>query len=42
MQSTVIIVNMWRFHNDPDFWGDHEVFRPERVLDEQGQLLRKD
>jgi cytochrome P450 len=37
-----VIVNVWSFHNDPDFWGDPEVFRPERFLDEKGQLLKKD
>jgi hypothetical protein len=42
MQDTVMIVNLWSFHNDPDFWGDPELFRPERFLDEQGQLLKKD
>jgi cytochrome P450 len=42
MQDKVVIVNVWSFHNDPDFWGDPEVFRPERLLDEKGQLLEKD
>lgn len=27
---------------DKDLWGDPEVFRPERFLDESGQLKKKD
>jgi methyl farnesoate epoxidase/farnesoate epoxidase len=42
MQDTVMLVNLWSFHNDADFWGDPEVFRPERFLDDKGQLLKKD
>jgi cytochrome P450 len=30
------------FHNYPDFWDDPEVFRLERILDENGQLIKKD
>ncbi|KDR03601.1 putative cytochrome P450 304a1 [Zootermopsis nevadensis] len=41
-KDTIMIVNLWSFHNDPDFWGDPEAFRPERFLDERGQLLKKD
>jgi len=41
-QETAVILNLWSFHNDPNFWGDPEVFRPERFLDEKGQLLKKD
>jgi cytochrome P450 len=40
MQDTAMIVNLWSFHNDPDFWSDPEVFYPERFLDEEGQLLK--
>jgi hypothetical protein len=40
MQDTAVFVNMWSFHNDIGFWGDPEKFRPERFLDEKGQLLK--
>jgi cytochrome P450 len=42
LQDTVMIVNLWSFHNDPEFWGDPQIFRPERFLDKDGQLLKKD
>jgi len=42
MQDTAMVVNLWSFHNDPNFWVEPEVFRPERFLDEKGHLLKKD
>jgi len=41
-KDTAMVLNLWSFHNDPNFWGDPEVFRPERFLDEKGALLKKD
>ncbi|KAJ9577487.1 hypothetical protein L9F63_005988 [Diploptera punctata] len=41
-KDTAVITNLWSFHNDKEFWGDPEVFRPERFLDEDGNLLKKD
>jgi len=42
LQDTAMVVNLWSFHNDPNFWGDPEIFRPERFLDEKGHLLKRD
>ncbi|XP_069682422.1 probable cytochrome P450 304a1 [Periplaneta americana] len=41
-KDTLMVVNLWSFHNDPEFWEDPEVYRPERFLDVHGQLLKKD
>ena len=41
--GTVVMVHYWAMHHDSDFWGDPEVFRPERFLDPaSGQLLCND
>ncbi len=38
----VLLFNLWGMHHDVEFWGDPHVFRPERFLDDQGQLLPPD
>ncbi|XP_015113890.1 probable cytochrome P450 304a1 [Diachasma alloeum] len=38
--NTVMITNLAAMHNDPDFWGDPENFRPERFLDKNGQPVK--
>lgn len=40
--GTIVITNLSHMHNDPDFWGDPENFRPERFLTEDGERLAKD
>ena len=36
------MINTWALHHDESFWTDPEVIRPERFLDEKGQLLLPD
>ena len=41
-KDTIIHINMWSLHHDPDFWTDPENFRPERFLDASGELVPAD
>ncbi len=41
-EGTRIQTNLWALHHDPEFWKDPEEFRPERFLDEHGDLLLAD
>ncbi len=41
-KGTQIITNLWALHHDPEFWEDPEEFRPERFLDEHGDLVSAD
>ncbi len=41
-EGTLIMINTWALHHDRSFWKDPEVIRPERFLDEDGQLLPPD
>ena len=38
-KNTRILPNRWWVHQDPNVWGDPEIFRPERFLDADGNLL---
>ncbi|KAK0092808.1 hypothetical protein PV326_000549 [Microctonus aethiopoides] len=40
--DTIIVTNLSAMHSDKDFWGDPEVFRPERFLSDDGKNLGKD
>lgn len=42
LQNTMVLTGLYSYHNDPDVWGDPHVYRPERFLDENGALLKKD
>ncbi len=41
-KGTIVVINLWTLHHDETFWHDPDVFRPERFLDEDGQLLPPD
>ncbi len=41
-KDTGIITNLWALHHDRDFWGDPEMFRPERFLDSSGDIVPAD
>ncbi len=41
-EGTQLMVNLWGLHHDKEFWGDPENFRPERFLDEAGNLVPAD
>jgi len=42
-KDTVVIPSIYAYHYDKTIWGDAQIFRPERFLDEQGHLcLKKD
>ncbi|KAK3593820.1 hypothetical protein CHS0354_014366 [Potamilus streckersoni] len=38
-QDSIILLNLWSIHHDPEIWSDPWQFRPERFLDDHGDLL---
>jgi cytochrome P450 len=38
----MVLTALHSYHNDPEVWGDPHIYRPDRFLDEKGQLLKKD
>ncbi|KAH3697076.1 cytochrome P450 2C31-like [Dreissena polymorpha] len=38
-KNTFVFPNMWYVHHDQKIWGDPWTFRPERFLDNEGNLL---
>ncbi len=41
-KGTCFMINTWALHHDRYFWGDPQKFRPERFLDDNGELLPPD
>ncbi|ELV13699.1 Cytochrome P450 2U1, partial [Tupaia chinensis] len=41
-KGTVILPNLWSVHRDPAIWERPDDFYPDRFLDDQGQLIKKE
>lgn len=41
-KGTILLPNLHSFHHDKDIWGDPENFRPERFINDDGTLMKKD
>ncbi|CAK8679271.1 unnamed protein product [Clavelina lepadiformis] len=39
-KDTGIMVNLWAVHNDPDYWKEPDIFKPERFIDEKGNFVK--
>ncbi|XP_019717377.1 cytochrome P450 2U1 isoform X2 [Hippocampus comes] len=41
-EGTVLLPNLWSVHRDPAMWDQPDSFRPQRFLDDEGQVARKE
>ena len=37
-KDTMVMINFWALHNDDEMWEEPSVFKPDRFLDDSGQL----
>ncbi|XP_052091098.1 cytochrome P450 2U1-like isoform X2 [Mytilus californianus] len=40
-EDTIVMINHWALHHDPNYWKDVDKFDPTRFLDEKNKLARK-
>ena len=38
--KTIVTYNTYAIHMDPDLWEDPDEFRPERFMDEEGNMVK--
>ncbi|XP_069701144.1 methyl farnesoate epoxidase-like isoform X2 [Periplaneta americana] len=41
-KDTTVLISLWSVHRDQKHWGDPDVFRPERFIDKNGELIKDD
>ncbi|KAH9510291.1 cytochrome P450 2 sub U member 1 [Bulinus truncatus] len=41
-KGTIVLPNLDAVHKSKEIWGDPETFRPERFLDEQGNIVKRE
>ncbi|XP_069156797.1 cytochrome P450 306a1 [Procambarus clarkii] len=39
-KGTMLLPLLWQVHHDPDTWSNPDQYRPERFLDQEGQVIR--
>ena len=41
-EGCVVMSNLWAIHRDPELWPEPNKFKPERFLDDKGQVFNRD